>query len=844
MNTHKRKSPRRGVTIVTVMVFLAFICVICASLLTVVTFEKKLTRRTAAVAELKTSTDTLLNYAAAQARGNTALLPTASRASTIKMLPDDFFSKESDSQALVVPASQELYVSPLTRMVDDTTKLATRFYINPNAPINRNDDLRDKNVYRDLCLIASKAAVKDPSSPAKEINEYAVMVLERRFFSVFNYLAFFDVANFRISNPGSNIILDGPIQSNQGIQFDVQGQSSIVQIQSTLQTPGTLNFSGYTSAGKFMMADGTFNTNGTPVLKDMLKPGTTALRQSSDGSSFNTFALTDTKGMLKTGAVGGSDIQLDGLNYVDDSSASIPANFKISNNRRIDPPNPALRDSTDPAYADARVAETAKTAYEASLYTYVDNSGDVMVFTNEANAESYKAASNKTAWKSANTSKYIDPAETSGFVNMPYVERYNDGGTDYTSASKNTDLARGAIFDAQQKKTVAMVDLDLGALSTKVKSGAIKLANGTSWNTTGTTGWNGVMYVDVANPTGMPTSVPVKDKASGYYIGPVTTTNPVTGVSTTVTKPDSSITADTAIKAPLPSLNITGTAKAWNDGSSISDTGLTGVRIKNATTVPSALIGDPGFTLATNTATYTVGSVNADGNISTGTTSLQDDQSSATSTTAKVPAAIFSDKNVVLSNDFSNLSYDLDLYVKKPSSRPSGMAQSLYNNWPFTGPAPSSSTYDLGNKNGGSGEYYYQRNPNNRSGSARVMELSVAFMVGDDASTNKGIHTILSYLQPFDSSNDTLRMRGSIIGIFKSRYFNAAAGSFNDYYVAPQRTFGYSSLLKSGKMPPASPTISSYRRMRQFTISPADYKAIKTGTNTVDDWLAIVGKKY
>lgn len=855
---------------VTVLIFIAVISVFCASLLTVVTFEKKLTRRTAAIAELKTSTDSLLNYAAAQARGNSALVPLG-----IKMLPTDFFSSDSAKASLVVPSSQEIYASPLYLIPNPLNN--DLFKIDPNAPINRNDDLRDKNVFRYLCFFAAKSAVKDPSKPSTQINEYSVMVMERRLFSVFNYLAFFDVAQFRISNPGSNIVLDGPIQSNQGIRFDVQGQPSTVEIQSTMQTPGTLSFNGYTSAKKFMMTDGTKNSDGTPFMIDMLKPGTTSLLQSSDGTAFNTFANTTTKGMLKTGAVGGTDIQLDGLNYVaaeDASQASIPDKFKLANNRRIDPPNPELKATTDALNGDGRIAEDAKTAYQASLYTYVESNGTVTVFTNQTDAAAYKANTSdaaRAAWKANNTSKYIAPSETNGFVNTPYVERYNDGGTDYTSASKNTDLARNAIFDAQQKQTVAMIDVDLGKLRDKVNSGKLMMADGiTPWKTDSTNGWNGVLYVDVANPTGRPTAVPVKDSVSKKFVGPVPLLSPLgiplldsLGKPLVVIKPDDSITADTAIKVPLPSLNVTGTAQAWDNKASISDTGLTGVRIKNAAEVPGSRIGDAGFTLATNTATYTVGSVNADGDMKTGTTSLQDGQTkesddlvAADKVTKAIPVAIFSDKNVVLSGDFANSAYDLKLYVPKPASKPTGMSQKLYDNWPFSTSLPSEGQR-LGTNAGTNGQYFYQDSPTNI-----FMELNAAFMIGDDDSSNKGIHTILSYLQPFnpnsgkayDPTKDTLRMRGSIIGIYKSRYFKAPAGSFNDYYIAPQRTFGYSTLLKKGKMPPAAPTISSYRRMRQQTITPADYAALKAIPNNVttdadkksaiDSWLSVIGTKY
>lgn len=830
--------------IAVVLILVAAMLIMCASLLTYVTFEKQMTRRTAAIAELKQSTDTLLGYAASQIASNPSLAPSASRASAVVLPPADLFQSESNALTLEYAAGRELVMSRLSRLTDPTSKLVKKFYIDPAATINRNDTLRGQMVYRDLCFIAARSAVSVPGT-GTSVREHGVMILERRLVHVFNYLAFFDVSKFRITNPGSNIVLDGPIQANQGIFFESSKHPSTVQMQSTVHSPGTLVFSGSTLAGKFMITDGTTTALGAPTMVDMLKPGTSVLRQTSDdidgsgkiiGSTFKNFMLNNTKGMLATGESGESTVELDGLNYVDDTASATPAAFKVVNNRRIDPPNPALRSSTDPAYADARVAETAKTAYQAGLYTYVETDGSATVFTSQAAAESYKGAGDKATWKTLNSGLMLAPAETSAFIAMPYVERYNTGGADYTSTSKNTDLARGAMFDSQQKATVAAVDVDLGALALKINSGSLKLANGTSLATTGVTGWNGVLYVDVQNPAKRP-QAPVKDKATGYYVSKKQAVDG-SGVpipNTYITAPDPAATAETAIRADLPSLNITKTAQAWDSGSAVTDsTGLTAVRIKNATTVPSAKVGDPGFTLATNTATYTVGSVNADGKLATGTTSLQDDQSSSTSVTTKVPMGIFSDKNVVLSADFANPAYDLALYVPKPSSYPPGMNST---NWPFTGPKGTT----LNGNGKTNGHYQYQGAPSSGS----VMELNCGFIIGDDDSSNKGIHTMLSYLQPFSTTNDTLRMRGSLIGIYKARYFTAPAGSFNDYYIAPVRTFGYSSLFKNGSMPPAAPTISNFRRMRQFVVTEADYNQLKAvNGKSADSWLAVLGGKY
>lgn len=792
-----------------VVVLTTALLIISAGLLAMVTQENRLTRRTSAIAELKQTTDTLLGYGAAQ-------VITDKNLKTLRLPPEDLFRKESDRVSRTSAAEQELIMSGDSPL--PTAAAPATFLLDPNAPFNANDKLKGQLVFRNLRIIASRAAVHAPIS-GDLIEEYALMVLERRSMHVFNYLAFFDVAQFRVTNPGSDILLDGPIQANAGIAFQAGNQTSVVSIASNMHTPGTFTFTGSTFPGKFKITDGTLKSDGSPNYVDMIKPDSYQLRQSSDGDSFKDFMINKTNRYLATGETGENTVDLDGLNFVDDSTAAVPDTYKLVNNRRIDPPNPAVKDSTEAEYAAVRTAEAAKTAYQAGLYTYVEQNGGMTVFTSQSAAAEYKASSNRAAWKGspANRAKFLADDEASAFVKMPYIERYNGETSDRLSSSKNTDLARSAIFDTQQKKTVAMVDVDLGNLKTKIESGSLKLADGSTVSTSGTGGWNGILYVDVQNPNSRPSAL-VKDRASGQY---------VTG--------SGELTSDAslAIRKPLPSLNITGTARSWDDGRAVDDrAGLTAVRIKNAVEVPGAKVANTGFTLATNTATYTVGSVNADGNLNTGTTSLQDDQSSPASASEKIPMAIFSDKNVVLSPDFANLDYDLNLNVPAPSAMPPGMNAA---NWPFKGPSSTAL------KGKGNGQYQYQASPSPDS----VMEINCGFIIGDDDASNKGIHTMLSYLQPFNTTRDTLRMRGALIGVFKSRYFNAKAGSFYDYYIAPKRTFGYSSLFKAGKMPPGAPLVTNHRRVRQFAITKAEYAALKARAGRpVDEWLSVLGDKY
>lgn len=865
----RSRGTRRGFVLATVLILTSVIALYLVSMLTSVTFEKRMARRTAAVAELKLTSDALLNYVGSQVTNNPMLLMRAPFG--LKLPPtgkDSFYKGGSDSLSLTLAGDtfREVIATPLTPIYNTTVgdPYAPKFRIDGDFPFNERDKLVGQSVERDICILAVKASVRDPLNSGKPITEYTAMVLERRGVPLFNYLAFFDVAPFRISNPGSMIVLDGPIQSNQGIIFESQSSSQNVRIENSLHTSGKFEFKGSTAAGKFMIGNGKLNSKGSQVFVDMLKPKTSVLYQSSDGSAFTDFARDVTNGRLRSIDSGESPVVLNGLNYVDDAMVPVldangyptydnkgvaimkanPArsDFWIANNRRIDPPNPALRNDVSDDFVQAQTAEMAKTAYQARLYVYAERNGEITVFTNQADAEAYKGVTTDTAraaWKVNNASKVVSPSLVDGFIKTPSVVRYyNDPVNPKTSSY--VDMPNGAIFDGQQKATVAMIDIDVGALNAALNTGGLTMANGSVWNARDELGWNGVLYVDVQNPDSRPMA-PVQDKTTGFYL------NATTGL------PDSNANASNALRAQVPTMNVTGTARSWDANTLIDDSvGLTGVRIKNAKAVPAAMTGEPGFTLATNTATYSVGSINADGDLRTGSTSLQDGQAGLTDPAMSsdpkklaISAAIFSDKHVVLSDDFANSSYDYALYVPRPNmirtgsgtwrdpyvyTLPAGITRELYDNWPFTGSPASGGGYSLGGKSSND-HYFYQQSPLSRTGGARVMELAVGFMIGDDVASNKGIHTMLSFLQSFDSTNDVMRVRGAILGIYKARYFKGAAGSYNDYYVAPQRNYGYSSIFRGGKMPPSSPTSSAYRRMRQFKISKEDFDYLKDATS-------------
>ena len=132
------------------------------------------------------------------------------------------------------------------------------------------------------------------------------------------------------------------------------------------------------------------------------------------------------------------------------------------------------------------------------------------------------------------------------------------------------------------------------AIGTATTATTLAMQNGAAWDANNTTGagWNGVIYVDVANPLGL--GWVSNDKSGNALVYPTTGTN--AGILTNQS-------TGKAVSDPL---------------STASEQSLIAVRLYDANIVPdrtgaSGYTGPAGCTVATNTAVYTVGDINADG---------------------------------------------------------------------------------------------------------------------------------------------------------------------------------------------------------------------------------------
>ncbi|WP_309385493.1 pilus assembly PilX N-terminal domain-containing protein [Cerasicoccus frondis] len=195
---------------------------------------------------------------------------------------------------------------------------------------------------------------------------------------------------------------------------------------------------------------------------------------------------------------------------------------------------------------------------------------------------------------------------------------------------------------------------------------------------------------------------------------------------------------------------------------------------------------DPGFTISTNAPLYTVGSFNADG-------SKQSDAPTKPDNSSELPAAIMADSITVLSDNWPNnrKHSDVDgrnnIQSKRPAVSHMEIAAAM-----VCGTPP-----DL------KGPYYGDRDPN------RPQSL--------------GVINLPRFLEYWGSGR-TLTIRGSLVSLFESEVRpEGAPNNFNDYYVPPNRNWGFNSLFAQGSYPPGTPLVRTYRRVSFEYINSSEY---------------------
>ncbi len=212
----------------------------------------------------------------------------------------------------------------------------------------------------------------------------------------------------------------------------------------------------------------------------------------------------------------------------------------------------------------------------------------------------------------------------------------------------------------------------------------------------------------------------------------------------------------------------------------VAATNLAGVRLLNGSSIPSYGTANEGLTVATNVPLYVKGHYNADGTINTSTDPNL--SSAVKAETNETPAALVSDAITILSPGF----VDKDSFTNYSSGRPAA-----------SGAVEISAAMLMG------------ITPTDKNGNAR---------------SSGGAHNFPRFLE--DWSGKGVWIRGSLVALFETRIATESWGT--GYYSPPNRNWGFNSLFKSGRFPPGTPKVMSFKRTEYRSLTKTEYDTLKT----------------
>lgn len=291
--------------------------------------------------------------------------------------------------------------------------------------------------------------------------------------------------------------------------------------------------------------------------------------------------------------------------------------------------------------AQQQEVENSKLANQSKFYILVENPADAatqplppVIFTSAKAAAKYKKAS-----EGLSDIKKLELRSDAFAGDILVLPKSAATAIEVKRSFYDESQRRASSSDPVKSIRVSAVDINMGvlreAIGTSTTSTTLKYANGSAWTPTDSaTGWNGVVYVDVLNPKG------------NAWVARTNASTPVElkyDDSTPITNP--TIPEDYKYSGG-PLIDVASSAKVADPLNTAAEEPLIAVRVYNANKVPD-LTGYPGYTgqsgitLATNTAVYTVGHINADGQRSTDKgNNAVDTQFADPTATGKEPASV------------------------------------------------------------------------------------------------------------------------------------------------------------------------------------------------------------
>jgi hypothetical protein len=617
MHTNSRLFGRvrnRGSAFITVMLFTTVLLVILAGLLNLSLTERKLNLRNAYWLEARNAAEAVAEYGASQVITRYQKLSTqpsfdpSSGTSALSLPPSSAFSDthiDTTAYSSSHTSGMQLIAGTAGQYTtyDGTTNNDVK--VDPTDPANSTDTLKGKNTRIQNVQIVAKATCV-PTDGSRPITCYVRETVSVRSTPIFTNAIFYNANDLEIF-PGPNFDIYGPVQVNGNIFASAQGNT--LTFHDTVSASGELyhawanerpaangtggealgstavNFAVTSSTTQNMYSgspalwhDSTMGTDSTlfsaGLYVDQSTAALTQLAAKNQLTAFQTYAHATWNGNVTTGSMGATVSQPVSYTSPIDSSGTLPDPHTM-----IEPPSPPV--STDP-YFDAKTqVETQKLSTQAGLYLQVRTVSGVTTIS------AYGPPSGVTGTPNGGAliNSWTNPA--SGIVTY----------SPYTTSGSN--VSKG-MYDRRQAAGVNLVQIDMVALNaaladtnagSNADGKAITTTSGTVWGT-GSTGWNGGIYVDVSEPT-------------------------------------------------TPGPGVTQTAVILTNGAVATGASL----------IPQTN-GVKGLTVATNAPVYVLGNFNADGQGISATSATTPDDGVVTSSSTERPTAIYADAITLLSPNY------------------------------------------------------------------------------------------------------------------------------------------------------------------------------------------------
>ena len=715
------------------------------------------------------------------------------------------------------PYGMELIGGPVTQIPNT----GASYFIDPADYSNQFDPLKGKWIFRQDIQIIARASVSGTNG--NPITHYVTETISVRGAPLFAHAIFYN-GDLEL-NPGPQMDLYGPVHTNGNLFVSNQSDSGGLNFHGTVTCAGNVyhSWAGTTAVSHeanqtigenpvtFLNASGNQTnmkaSSATTSWKDSTMgasagvSGTTslaALVTSSVSTSFRQYAAATWGGNLLTGASGILPYNPISFNQVIDAAGNHPDPSVL-----IDAPAPPL--SSDTYYAAKMEVEAQKKSMLSGLYikVTVNSSGAATIsFYGHANSAPGGTAA---AQVGPNGGYLLNPpanvANAPSAATPPLVA--------YLPFRKKVAVTSGS--GSSKSRTTTVYN----------SAGTVVTVSGVSGTVTGVTGTNGTVttiLTDASTGTfgygmydqrrGLSTSgtnaggntdiVQIDMRALRALVDAMASSSTTTGDANVLTYTDP---ADSVVKvwnnanavtSGLASATQTSGAEKlpWNGAvfiavqapNSGTSSQTVAVRLVNGTVasgsslIPSYGPYSTGLSISTNAPLYIYGHLNADGVITTSSSSTPDDGQDGSSGHASTesPLSLAADAITVLSPGWS----DANSFALKPV---------------VTGDC----------------------------------EIAAAFLtayVGTNAAAySGGAHNLPRFLE--DWSNRVVSIRGSMVALFNSRI--ATQPWTLSYYGAPDRNWGFNSTLKNGNYPPFTPKVMSYRRVDFSDLTAAQYAARK-----------------